>query len=112
PDLTRAFLTPQVLHHEGGTGETDGAEPAPSVHYGFGLEFELLADGSVRSAYKDGINTGASAILRHYPDPVAAGDGADALPPAGAPGVTVVVLSNSEAGAWDPIRRLDEIVRG
>ncbi|MGM7422255.1 serine hydrolase domain-containing protein [Cellulosimicrobium sp. CpK407] len=115
PDLTRAFLTPQVKHDDGDTDETDdkdaeGVERAASVHYGFGLEFELLADGSVRSAYKEGINTGSSAMLRHYPD--AGGSVPDGLPPAGAPGVTVVVVSNGEAGAWDPVRRIDALVRG
>ncbi len=115
PDLTRAFLTPQVKHDDGDTDETDdkdaeGVERAASVHYGFGLEFELLADGSVRSAYKEGINTGSSAMLRHYPD--AGGSVPDGLPSAGAPGVTVVVVSNGEAGAWDPVRRIDALVRG
>ncbi|MDF9875979.1 serine hydrolase domain-containing protein [Cellulosimicrobium cellulans] len=117
PDLTRAFLTPQVKHDDGDTDETDekdapGADRAASVHYGFGLEFELLADGSVRSAYKEGINTGSSAMLRHYPDPAAPTDATDALPPAGAPGVTVVVVSNGEAGAWDPVRQIDALVLG
>ncbi|MFJ2517841.1 serine hydrolase domain-containing protein [Cellulosimicrobium cellulans] len=117
PDLTRAFLTPQVKHDDGDTDETDdkdaeGVERAASVHYGFGLEFELLADGSVRSAYKEGINTGSSAMLRHYPDPVPPTDATDALPPAGASGVTVVVVSNGESGAWDPVRRIDALVRG
>jgi CubicO group peptidase (beta-lactamase class C family) len=115
PDLTRAFLTPQVKHDDADTDETDdkdaeGVERAASVHYGFGLEFELLADGSVRSAYKEGINTGSSAMLRHYPD--AGGSVPDGLPPAGAPGVTVVVVSNGEAGAWDPVRQIDALVRG
>ncbi|WP_313662578.1 serine hydrolase domain-containing protein [Cellulosimicrobium cellulans] len=115
PDLTRAFLTPQVKHDDGDTDETDdkdaeGVERAASVHYGFGLEFELLADGSVRSAYKEGINTGSSAMLRHYPD--AGGSVPDGLPPAGAPGVTVVVVSNGEAGAWGPVRQIDALVRG
>ncbi|WP_336726198.1 serine hydrolase domain-containing protein [Cellulosimicrobium cellulans] len=115
PDLTRAFLTPQVKHDDGDTDETDdkdaeGVERAASVHYGFGLEFELLADGSVRSAYKEGINTGSSAMLRHYPD--AGGSVPDGLPPAGAPGVTVVVVSNGEAGAWGPVRRIDALLMG
>jgi CubicO group peptidase (beta-lactamase class C family) len=117
PDLTRAFLTPQVKHDDGDTDETDdkdaeGVERAASVHYGFGLEFELLADGAVRSAYKEGINTGSSAMLRHYPDPVPSTDATDALPPAGAPGVTAVVVSNGEAGAWDPVRQIDALVLG
>ncbi|WP_264030855.1 serine hydrolase domain-containing protein [Cellulosimicrobium sp. SH8] len=115
PDLTRAFLTPQVKHDDGDTDETDdkdaeGVERAASVHYGFGLEFELLADGSVRSAYKEGINTGSSAMLRHYPD--AGAPAPHGLPPAGAPGVTVVVVSNGEAGAWEPVRRIDALLLG
>lgn len=117
PDLTRAFFTPQVKHDDGDTDETDekdadGLAPedrTAEVHYGFGLEFELRADGSVRSAYKEGINTGSSAILRHYPDAVAAGTD---VPPAAAPGTTVVVVSNAEADAWEPIRRLDALVTG
>ncbi len=115
PDLTRAFFTPQVKHDDGDTDETDDKDAdglAPQdrtaeVHYGFGLEFELRADGSVRSAYKEGINTGSSAILRHSPDRTAqVGD----LPPAAAPGTTVVVVSNTEDGAWDPIRKIDALV--
>jgi hypothetical protein len=51
-------------------------------------------------------------MLRHYPDPAALTDAPDALPPAGAPGVTVVVVSNGEAGAWDPVRQIDALVRG
>ncbi|WP_435737942.1 serine hydrolase domain-containing protein [Cellulosimicrobium sp. PMB13] len=119
PDLTRAFLTPQVKHDDGDTEETEGktgpdlppADRTAEVHYGFGLEFELLADGSVRSAYKEGINTGSSAMLRHYPDPVAQTASAD-LPPAGAPGVTVAVVSNAESDAWEPVRFVDALVRG
>ncbi|MCB7135588.1 serine hydrolase domain-containing protein [Cellulosimicrobium marinum] len=107
PDLTRAFFTPQVKHDDADTEETDekDAEDVPraaSVHYGFGLEFELYADGSVRSAYKEGINTGSSAMLRHYPD------GADAS----APGTTVVVVCNAESDAWDPVMLLDSLVLG
>ncbi|WP_251151989.1 serine hydrolase domain-containing protein [Cellulosimicrobium sp. Marseille-Q4280] len=118
PDLTRAFLTPQVKHDDGDTEETDEktgpdlppGDRAAEVHYGFGLEFELLADGSVRSAYKEGINTGSSAMLRHYPDPAPTGSGD--LPPAGGPGVTVAVVSNLEGGAWEPVRFIDALVRG
>ena len=117
PDLTSAFFTPQVKHDDGDTDETaekDADDVADEdataeVHYGFGVEFELRADGSVRSAYKDGINTGSSAILRHYPDAAAADAG---LPPAAAPGTTVVVVSNLEDGAWGPIQLVDEILTG
>lgn len=88
---TTEFLSPQVLHHadeEAGAGET--AELA----YGFGLEFEVTPAGELRSFYKDGINAGASAIVRYYP----------------ATNLTVAVLSNSEDGAWDPITAIDDAI--
>ncbi|RUR01945.1 serine hydrolase domain-containing protein [Labedella endophytica] len=88
---TTEFLSPQVLHHaddEAGAGET--AELA----YGFGLEFEVTPAGELRSFYKDGINAGASAIIRFYP----------------ATGLTVAVLSNSEDGAWEPITWIDDAI--
>jgi len=85
-DLTAAFLTPQVKHHE-----RDGHE----IWYGFGLEFDLDAGGAVRSYYKDGINAGASAIIRHYPGP----------------DLDVAVLSNSERGAWPVIDEVHDAVR-
>ncbi|GAB3248342.1 serine hydrolase domain-containing protein [Arthrobacter pigmenti] len=88
PALTEAFFTPQVTHHH----QNDGG----SIHYGFGLEFEVDDAGRVRSFYKDGINAGASALVRHYP----------------VAGLTVAILSNSEDGAWIPARLIDEAVQG
>jgi CubicO group peptidase (beta-lactamase class C family) len=78
PELTEEFFLPQVEHDD-------------DVFYGFGLEFEVDEDGTVRSWYKEGINAGASGILRSYP-------GAE---------VDLVVLSNAEEGAWPVIRELD-----
>jgi CubicO group peptidase (beta-lactamase class C family) len=78
-EYTEEFLLPQVTLDE-------------ETAYGFGLEFDLEEDGSVRSYFQDGINAGASGILRHYVDA----------------GLDVVVLSNSEDGAWDVITELDE----
>jgi CubicO group peptidase (beta-lactamase class C family) len=86
PTSTELFLTPQVLHHE----RDDHA-----VWYGLGLEFVVGPGGVVRSFYKEGINAGASAILRHYP----------------ADGIDVVVLSNAEDGAWEPIREIYRLMR-
>jgi len=85
PDLTAAFLTPQVTHHEA-EGRT--------VRYGFGLEFIVLPDGTVRSCSKDGINAGASAMLQHH----AATD------------VTVALVSSSEDGVWGPFREIDRLL--
>lgn len=87
PEMTRLFLTPAVLHHE---------EAEYAVHFGLGLAFEVLPDGSVRSFYKEGINTGASAFLRYYP-------GCD---------VTVAVVSNAQSGVWSPVAAIDAVVLG
>ncbi len=80
-ELTEELLMPQVEQDE-------------ETAYGFGLEFDLDEHGGVRSYYKDGINAGASGILRHYLES----------------GLDVVVLSNSEDGAWDVITEIDERV--
>jgi CubicO group peptidase (beta-lactamase class C family) len=82
PGSTELFLTPQVPHHERNDYR---------VWYGFGLEFVIgTADGTLRQYYKEGISPGASAILKHYP-----GERLD-----------VVVLSNSEEGAWEPTHEI------
>ena len=80
-ELTEEFFSPQVEHDE-------------ETKYGFGLEFDLNEDGTVRTYYKDGINPGASGIVRHYLES----------------GLDVVVLSNEEDGAWDVITEIDERV--
>ena len=78
---TRAwFGTPQVLH--------DRDEHGVEVHYGFGIVFVIDAGGTVREIYKEGTNPGVSGIMQRYP----------------ALGLDVVVLSNMEHGAWEPIR--------
>lgn len=77
-EFTEEFMLPQVDHDE-------------DTMYGFGLEFDMADDDSVRSYYKDGLNFGASGMLRHYVE----GD------------VDVVVLANSEDGAWDLVREID-----
>lgn len=88
-DSTRRFLSPQALHHR--MQEPESPTSTHELHYGYGLEIEHDDSGQVRSYYKDGINTGASGILRKYPRL----------------DLTVVVLSNSEDGAWEPIDLLD-----
>jgi CubicO group peptidase (beta-lactamase class C family) len=85
-ELTEQFRTPQVLHHE----RDDGA-----VWYGFGLEFVIDRAGMVRNTYKDGANAGASGVVRYYP--------ADDL--------DVVVLANSERGAWPAMDEIHRLVR-
>lgn len=82
-EFTEEFFVPQVEHDE-------------ATWYGFGLEFDMNEDGTVRSYYKEGINAGASGIVRHYL----------------AEGLDIVVLSNSEEGAWPIIRELDKRLGG
>jgi CubicO group peptidase (beta-lactamase class C family) len=82
-EYTEEFFVPQVEHDE-------------ETWYGLGLEFDMNEDGSVRSYYKDGINNGASGIIRHYLDE----------------NLDIAVLSNAEEGAWDVIRELDERLGG
>ncbi|ROR72038.1 serine hydrolase domain-containing protein [Bogoriella caseilytica] len=90
-ELTEQFLSPQALHH---TDEPESPTDTAALHYAYGLEIEHDQTGQVRSYYKDGINTGASGILRYYPRL----------------DVTVVVLANSEDGAWEPIGSLDQAI--
>jgi CubicO group peptidase (beta-lactamase class C family) len=82
-EFTEEFLAPQVQLDD-------------ETSYGLGLEFDLNDDGSVRSYFADGVSPGASGIARHYLD-----DGLD-----------VVVLSNSEDGAWPVVREIDERLGG
>ena len=51
-------------------------------------------DGTLVFLEKEGINAGASGLVRHYP-------GRD---------LTVVMLSNLEQGVWDPIRMAHEMI--
>ncbi|UUV35229.1 beta-lactamase family protein [Amycolatopsis roodepoortensis] len=82
PARTKEFLTPQVLHSSG-------------VWYGFGLEFVLASDGSVRHYYKDGGNIGVCSLMRHYP----------------AEGLDVAMLSNATYGGGAAIKEIDRVVR-
>lgn len=87
---TQRFLSAQALHHR--MPEPSSPTSTHELHYAYGLEIEHDAAGEVRSYYKDGINTGASGIVRRYPRL----------------DLTVAVLANSEDGAWKPIDLFDE----
>ena len=80
-EFTEEFLLPQV------DADEDSA-------YGFGLEFDLDEDDEVHSYYAAGVNAGASGILRSYP-------GAE---------IDVVVLANSEDGAWPVVQAIDALL--
>jgi len=85
--LTQEFLRPHALHS---TTQTR------TSRYGLGLEFVSGPDDRLRFLQKDGLNAGASGILRYYPD--------DDL--------SVVLLSNTARGVWQPARDIDAMVRG
>jgi CubicO group peptidase (beta-lactamase class C family) len=58
PELTAAALLPHALH----------SRRSGFTHMmGFGLEFKVSDSGRMRFYQKDGVNVGASALLRHYP---------------------------------------------
>jgi CubicO group peptidase (beta-lactamase class C family) len=82
-ERTELFLTPQVRHHD-------------DVWFGFGLEFVVDQDGTVRNYYKDGGNTGASAIARHYPQAR----------------LDVAMASNAERGGLAVINEIDRLITG
>lgn len=65
-------------------------------HSGFGFEFGTDADDTVTSYWKEGSNMGVSAILTHYVRS----------------GITAVVLSTTQEGAWEPSRQLDRLLEG
>ena len=84
-ELTAAFLAPQVVN-----SVRDGWVE----HYGFGPWFRVNDDGTLVFLEKEGSNAGVSGLVRHYP----------------ARDLTVVMLSNLEDGAWEPIRTAHEMV--
>ena len=83
--LTAELRSPKVRH---------SARAAGSHLMGFGFEFETDADEVVRCYWKEGVNVGVSAMLRHYP----------------AKDITFAVLAVGENAAWAPIRAIEEAV--
>ena len=87
PELTAAFLMPQVKYRESDKWIT---------MYGYGLMFYLDKSGRLICYQKDGINAGVSGIIRHFPEW----------------DINVVLLSNMESGVWEPIWKVHELVVG
>jgi CubicO group peptidase (beta-lactamase class C family) len=85
-ELTAAMLQPKEHYHELSTG---------SHRTGYGLEFEVGADGEVTRYWKEGMNVGVSAVLSHWPGP----------------DVTFTVLSNRQDGAWEPRKTIETALR-
>jgi CubicO group peptidase (beta-lactamase class C family) len=86
PALTAELLSPKARHSARGAG---------SHLMGFGFEFETDADDVVRCYWKEGVNVGASGMLRHYP----------------MEDITFAVLAVGENAAWSPIKAIDEVIR-
>jgi hypothetical protein len=87
PELTGAFLAPQVLYR---------AREGWAQMFGHGLWFHVDRADRVVFYQKEGVNVGVSGLIRHYP-------GRD---------LSITLLSNMEEGAWEPIRRIHELVVG
>ncbi len=85
PELTRAFLTPQLLYRD----KVDW-----SMQYGHGLWFYVDRDDRVVCYQKEGINAGASGMVRYFPDW----------------DINVCILSNMETGAWKPIWKIHNLI--
>lgn len=85
PQLTTAFFTPQAFYR---------ARADWKHMYGYGIEFVVTEAGHVLFAQKEGIYDGASGVIRHYPDQ----------------NINVVVLSNMQMGAWEPIETIHSLV--
>ena len=51
-------------------------------------------DGKIVCYQKEGINAGASALIRHFLEK----------------DINVVILSNMEEGVWEPIRKIHQLV--
>ena len=85
PELTSAFLSPQVVYssREGWT-----------EMYGYGLRFYVDQRGKVYCFEKEGVNVGVSGLIRYFPDH----------------DIAVTLLSNMEDGVWDPVWKIHEMV--
>ena len=92
--LTDAMLTPHETYRPRGAG----------THLtGYGFEFAKNAAGDIECYWKEGINTGVSAVLSHYP--LVSSSASDRDGP-----LTLVVLSSMEDGAWEPIHEFERLV--
>jgi len=85
PELTEIFLTPQVTYRQ---------KEGWTMMYGHGLWFYVNGESKVVCYQKEGINAGASGLIRHFPEQ----------------DISVVLLSNMEAGAWKPVWVIHEMV--
>jgi CubicO group peptidase (beta-lactamase class C family) len=85
PELADAFFTPQVRDRE----IDDWTR-----WYGYGMWFYVDGAGKVVCCEKEGINAGVSGMIRHFPEQ----------------DINVVILSNMESGAWEPVWKIHEMI--
>ncbi len=85
PQLTEAFLSPQVFYLQ---------RPDWKLMMGYGLTFYVDTRHRVVCYQKEGINAGVSGVIRHFPQR----------------DVNVVILSNLEDGVWRPIWEVHDLV--
>jgi CubicO group peptidase (beta-lactamase class C family) len=85
PELTAAMLAPHEVHTR---------KPGLTRMTGYGFEFTLDDDGSIRSYQKEGVNVGVSGMLRHYP-------GRD---------LTLAILGIGSKAVWQPVELFDAAV--
>lgn len=81
PALAAAFFTPQIPYRTLESGD---------AYFGYGPWFMLDGANQVVFCEKEGVNPGVSGTIRYYPQT----------------DVNVVILSNMEDGAWEPIKRI------
>ena len=84
-ELTSAFFSPQVHYR---------AMDKWTKMYGYGLWFYVDKSNRIVCYQKEGINAGASALIRHYPEL----------------DVNVVLLSNLEEGVWEPVWKIHDLI--
>jgi CubicO group peptidase (beta-lactamase class C family) len=85
PELTRAFLSPQVVHSRRDNW---------TEMYGYGLRFYVDRSGEVFCFEKEGVNVGVSGIISHFPDQ----------------DITATLPSNMEDGVWELAWKIHEMV--
>ncbi len=85
PQLTEAFLTPQVRYRQ---------RDDWTLMMGYGLVFYVDASGEAVCYQKEGINAGVSGVMRYFPQR----------------DINVVILSNLENGVWEPIWTVHDLV--
>lgn len=85
PKLTEEFLTPKVFYR---------SKEDWTMMYGYGLWFYIDQAGEVVCYQKEGINAGASGLIRYFPEQ----------------DINVVLLSTMEDGVWEPVRIIHQMV--